>query len=30
VEGMRQLAWVYGVEKLGISRGRIASGRWPK
>lgn len=29
VEGARQLAWVYAVENLGISRRRIASGRWP-
>ncbi len=30
VEGARQLAWVYVVEKLGISRRRITSGRWPE
>ena len=30
VEGVRQLAWVYVVEDLGISRRRIASGRWPE
>ena len=30
VEGARQLAWVYVVEMLGISRRRIASGRWPE
>ena len=30
VEGARQLAWVYVVENLGISRRRIASGRWPE
>ena len=30
VEGVRQLAWVYAVENLGIGRRRIASGRWPE
>ncbi len=30
VEGVRQLAWVYVVENLGIGRHRIASGRWPE
>lgn len=30
VEGATQLAWVYVVENLGISRHRIASGRWPE
>lgn len=29
VDGDRRLAWVYAVENLGISRRRIASGRWP-
>ena len=29
VAGVRQIVWVYVVEKLGISRDRIASGRWP-
>ena len=30
VEGAHQPAWVYVVETLGISRRRIASGRWPE
>ena len=30
VDGSCQLAWVYVIESLGISRHRIASGRWPK
>ena len=30
VEGVTQPAWVYAVENLGISRHRIASGRWPE
>ena len=30
VEGVRQLAWVYVVENLGIGRHRIVSGRWPE
>ena len=30
VEGANQLAWVYVVENPGISRRRIASGRWPE
>ena len=30
VEGARQLAWVYAVEKLGSGRRRITSGRWPE
>lgn len=30
VEGIRQLAWVYVVENLGIGRHRIVSGRWPE
>ena len=30
VERIRQLAWVYVVENLGIGSHRIASGRWPE
>lgn len=30
VEGVRHLAWLYAVENPGISRRRIATGRWPK
>ncbi len=30
VDGARELAWVYTVEKTGIKRRRIVSGRWPE
>ncbi len=30
VEGVRQPVWVYVVENPGVSRHRIASGRWPE